>query len=233
MVRIPAGHYVPLYHEHGRSRTVHVSAFTIDVRGVTRAEYLAFVRARPAWQRGAIKPLFAEPAYLHDWPDDLNAGMALDLTRPVTYVSWFAAKAYCAWRGKRLPTMDEWEYVAAASETRRDATRDGTFTRRLVALYTTRTPSSSSVAKTGFRNVYGVADLHRGIWEWVFDFNSIVLSDDSRATAAHDLHLFCASGAISATDPENYAAFLRYGVRAGLTGRTTTATLGFRCAQSI
>ena len=43
---------------------------------------------------------------------------------PSTQVSWFAARAYCASLGKRLPTVDEWEYAAAASERRTDATDD-------------------------------------------------------------------------------------------------------------
>ena len=72
------------------------------------------------------------------------------------------------------------------------------------------------------------------IWEWTLDFNSVVLDDDSRATGsgadARDRHLYCASSAIGATDPSDYAAFLRYAVRAGLGARSTTSSVGFRCA---
>ena len=50
-----------------------------------------------------------------------NAGSALQ--RPVTSVTWSAARAYCAAEGTRLPTTAEWEYVAAADERHRDATR--------------------------------------------------------------------------------------------------------------
>ena len=82
-------------------------------------------------------------------------------------------------------------------------------------------------------NAYGVSDMHTGVWEWVSDFNSLLVSDDSRATSGRDHPLFCAAGVIGATDPNNFPAFLRYGFRSALEGRTTSGGLGFRCAQDI
>src|SRR5438067_9904606 len=94
MVRIPAGDYTPLYATaHGR--TTHVAAFALDVEPATRGQYLAFVRANPVWRRSATSPTLAERSYLADWRGDLDAGDAADLRRPVTGVSWLAAKAYC------------------------------------------------------------------------------------------------------------------------------------------
>jgi formylglycine-generating enzyme required for sulfatase activity len=227
MARIPAGRYVPLF-VNGRP-SVEVGAFRLDRHPVTRAEYLAFVRAQPRWRRDRVTGALAERGYLAGWPGPLSVGSAADARRPVTEVSWFAARAFCSWRGARLPTTDEWEYAALASEGSRNASRDPAFIRRLLGLYRTPRPLPPVVG-SGFRNAYGVSDLHGVVWEWVLDFNSVLVSDDSRATSGRDHPLFCAAGVVGATDPNNFPAFLRYGFRAALQGRNTVASLGFRCA---
>jgi formylglycine-generating enzyme len=228
MTVIPSGSYLALYGRPG-DQPIRVKTFRLDRDAVTRAQYLEFVRANPQWRRSAVKSLFADrEGYLSGWTSDLGAGRAADLSRPVSGVSWFAAKAYCTAQGKRLPTVAEWEYAAAASETMRDASRDATFVQRLVSLYATARSTRS--IDEGFRNVYGVRGLHGLVWEWTSDFNSVLVSDDSRGAGARDHDLYCASAAIGSTDPGNYAAFLRYAIRAGLTGRNTLESLGFRCA---
>lgn len=224
MASIPAGSYRPLFTT--TSARVSVAAFAIDGEPVTHGEFLRFVRANPAWRKSAIKAVFAEHSYLSDWRGDLDAGGASTLEQPVRNVSWFAARAYCEAHGKRLPTTDEWEYVASADEKRRNATSDPAFIQRLIAIYTSH--------RGGFRNVYGVDALHGDAWELTDDFNSVVLPDDSRTTGsgvdARDHDLYCAGSALGATDPSNYPAFLRSAVRAGLSGRSATSHIGFRCA---
>lgn len=234
MARIPAGSYQPLYGATGGAPVV-VGSFWLDREPVTRGEYLEFVTTDPAWRRGAVRLLFAGQGYLSAWPGALDAGSPTDLRRPVTEVSWFAAKAYCRSQGKRLPTVDEWEYAASASETRTSVARDAGFIRRILALYAAR-PNNGVLPPvgSGFRNAYGVRDMHGLAWEWTLDFNDVMVSDDSResgsAAGGKDHTLFCASAAIGASDPSNYPAFMRYAFRAGLTGRSTARTLGFRCA---
>jgi formylglycine-generating enzyme len=229
VVRIPAGSVLPMYGQ--RAQPVPVPAFEIDRHPVTRADFLAFVRAEPRWRRGEVRPVFAGPRYLADWASDLSIGDAGSARHPVTGVSWFAARAFCAWEGKRLPTTDEWEYVARASETSRDASRDPAFMQRLVGLYAGG--GSSGPVGSGFRNAFGVWDLHGVVREWTLDFNTALATDDSRSKGGRNRDLFCAAGVISATDPSNYPAFLRYAFRAGLDGRTTVGNLGFRCARSL
>lgn len=226
MARIPGGAYVPQF-VNGPSR-VRVAPFAIDRMPVTRGEYLAFVRANPAWRRSRVRRVYAGPAYLADWPGELQPG---DARRPATQVSWFAARAYCASRGKRLPTTDEWELVGRAGPAARDATGDPAFRARVLEMTIGRRPGAR-VGST-FRNAYGVWDMHGLVWEWTLDFNSLLVSDDSRATSGRDHPLFCAAGVIGATDPADYPAYLRYGFRATLEGRTVEAGLGFRCAQDL
>ncbi|MBA2670043.1 MAG: formylglycine-generating enzyme family protein [Gemmatimonadetes bacterium] len=122
MARIPAGSILPLYSQ--RAERISIGAFRMDRHPVTRADYLEFVKAVPRWRKGEVRPLFAGPAYLADWSSALSFGSPSTADRPVTGVSWFAAKAYCEWEGKRIPTVEEWEYVASASETSRNASGD-------------------------------------------------------------------------------------------------------------
>ena len=81
-------------------------------------------------------------------------------------------------------------------------------------------------------NDYGVYDLHGLIWEWVEDFNSGLVTGESRADSSLDQAAFCGSGGLNAANFEDYAAFMRFGLRSSLNGSFSLANLGFRCARS-
>jgi formylglycine-generating enzyme len=228
MAVVPAGSYTPLYAmEEGQVR---VASFRMDRYPVTRGEFAAFVAAQPRWRRAAVPPVFAAGRYLGDWRSDLDPGG--DLRAPVTGVSWFAARAYCGWAGKRLPTSDEWEFAARADETRSDASGDPAHSRRILELQNRRKRTPAAVGSI-FRNRHGIHDMHGLVWEWVSDFNTVTAADDSRGGDRTDGALYCAAGADGATDREDYAAFLRYAFRSSLKGNSVSSALGFRCAADL
>lgn len=228
MAAIPAGTHQRLY---GTER-VSIGRFALDREEVTRADYLVFVRANPEWRKNAVTRQRANRGYLADWTKDLDAGTQLQ--RPVTSVSWYAADAYCKAQGKRLPSVDEWEFAAAASEATRNAAGQPAFIKRLLGIYGARAVRSQQPASTGFRNIYGVRGMHDRAWEWTSDFKPEADPHHDHAAMKGHVHtMSCASSAIGAADPNNYPAFMRYAVRAGLERRSTMSTLGFRCAATL
>lgn len=232
MVSISGGVFKPMFRSTADFKEVAVQPFCLDVLPVTNEEYLQFVRANPRWQRSAVKRLFADESYLKNWAGDLELGTNAPPHAPVTFVSWFAAKAYAQWVGKRLPTTAEWEFVAAAGYTNADGATDVPFKRDLLAWYASPAQKPGSVG-AGRANYWGVHDLHGLGWEWVADFNTSMVTGDARGDTGLDRQLFCGSGAVGARDVSDYAAFMRYGFRSSLKADYCVHNLGFRCAKDL
>lgn len=113
---------MPFYSSSGDS--VEVSSFYMDTHPVTNADFLEFVRENETWCRSLVKSVFADEDYLRHWKGELELG-DINPNAPVTHVTWFAARAYAKWRGgKRLHTLDEWEYVASTSASKLLASRN-------------------------------------------------------------------------------------------------------------
>lgn len=226
-VNIAAGSYIPLF---GDKTPVDIATFSMDVYPVTNQQYLAFIKQYPAWQRSAVKSIFADGHYLSYWEQDTVLGAAILPDAPVTNVSWFAAKAYCACQGKQLPTVDQWEYVARADATSFNAADKVSYNNEILAWYEQPPSFNQPVGKTT-KNKYGISDMHGLIWEWTLDFNSVMLTGESRQDASGNNKLFCGSGSAGASDRMNYAAFMRYAFRNSLKANFCINSQGFRCVQ--
>jgi len=150
----------------------------------------------------------------------------------VTHVSWFAAEAYCESEHARLPSWYEWEYVAAADATHADARHDPLWLAAILGWYAR--PAGQSLRPVGGEpNYYGARDMHGLVWEWVDDFNALLVSADSRNQGDPDQLQYCGAGAISLQDRENFAVLMRVALLSSLSGSDSTSSLGFRCARSI
>ncbi len=231
MATIPDSIYRPLFRGEKDAKEVAVAAFQLDVRPATNGEFLDFVRENPKWRRSQVKRLFADERYLSHWAGDLDLGTA-GAEQPVTNVSWFAAKAFAASRGKRLPTTAEWEVAAGAGFTIADGAKDAEFQQAVARWYGTPSPEVLPDAGSGRANVFGVRDLHGLVWEWTSDFNSAMVTGDARGDSGLERQLFCGAGSLGAKDTANYSAFMRYGFRSSLRAGYTVHNLGFRCAKN-
>ena len=232
MAAVPAGTFSPPFRDpepaDSGARRVAVPAFRVDIRAVSTAEFLTFVRTHARYRKSAIPALFADSGYLRTWKDDLQPD-ALTLNAPVTAVSWHAAKAYCAAQGKRLPTTSEWERVAATRPADMDS---ATHLRAILAWYARSSGTDTPRFGSGTRHAFGVRDLHGVVWEWTSDYNAWSAGGVNRRGVKEE-GLFCGGASARAAPDTDYATYMRWAFRSSLKPHYTVAALGFRCAADL
>lgn len=176
------------------AHSVRLDAFRIDRTEVTNAAFVEYlnllgIRVKGPFAGGELTDGMGEDAGLlreqrwgfhNQYPiialNDENARIGHDGTRfvpargfedhPVAETTWAGARAYCAWRGGRLPTEAEWEAAARGSDGRRypwgeelpDATR----------AHVNRNPDATAPAGSlpAGASPFGVLDMAGSVAEW-------------------------------------------------------------------
>lgn len=215
------------------TNTVFINSFEMDKYSVTNVKYLDFAKKNEKWQKSKVKSVFADENYLRSWQNDTILGPKIDKDAPVTNIPWFAAKAYCECQSMRLPSTNEWEFVADISQYKNLNYSDSAFYSLLLNWYGKAGVEKLAKIGSGFENQYGVFDLHGLTFEWVYDFGSTMLSGESRKDGSVDRSIYCASGSQISSNLKDYAAFMRYSIRSSLKGNFTINNLGFRCVKDI
>ncbi len=135
------------------ARAVRLDAFWMDAREVTHAAYGEFVedtgrKAPYHWLGGEMPETLAD--------------------HPVHNVDWGDAKAYCEWRGKRLPTEAEWEKAARGGLDRKKYPWGDKAPDRGVARYST--PEGPGPVGQFPPNGFGLHDMAGNAAEWCQDW---------------------------------------------------------------
>jgi formylglycine-generating enzyme required for sulfatase activity len=172
LIRIPAGEFI-----YGDGQRIALAAFDMDRLEVTLAqfeEFLLIVGERtdfdhpnqPGIKRGHRNPqldrLLASVREHKSFDGVMVSG-----SYPAIFVDWFDAYAYARWKGRRLPSEQEWEKAARGPDGRRypwgfdtGGGRANTFQGDLQRKW------AAAGSYPDDRSVYGVMDMAGNISEW-------------------------------------------------------------------
>jgi formylglycine-generating enzyme required for sulfatase activity len=215
MVLIPAGPFT-MGSDNGALdekpvHTVNLPAFYMDKYEVTNALYKACVEAS-----GCSKP-----------QDTARYNDSKYANHPVVYVDWDQAKAYCEWRGARLPTEAEWEKAARGTDGRTYPWGEGIGCDK--ANYSSCKSDTTLVDsyKNG-KSPYGLYDMAGNVWEWTADWYDMYPGGDPNASNDFGQKYPVIRGG-SWDFNEDY---LRVSYRSGNSPDNAGSYLGLRCARS-
>ena len=156
-----------LFAEESPRHRVSIASFYLDRTEVTNAQFKRFVDQYPEWQKEKIPANYHNGKYLqHRSNTSFPAGQE---NYPVVFVSWFAATAFCASQGKRLPTEAEWEYAARGGLNGKDFPWGDEVPDKTRANYSASGLGAPNAVGSYIANGYGLNDMAGNVWEFLAD----------------------------------------------------------------
>lgn len=209
--------YATAFQEPRKRRTIYLKGFYIDKYEVTNRQYQKFVketnyRLPDHWQHTGTYPE-GEGDY------------------PVAFVTWWDAKTYCKWAGKRLPSEEEWEKAARGTDAREfpwgkefDKTKANTWEAGLKNIHTVGRHEAG-------KSPYGVYDLAGNVMEWTStEYRQYQHPPGEESSNGQSLWLTMAilRGGAWSSDSKDAQTFSRVLSEPGIKSNG----IGFRCAKN-
>ncbi len=216
--------------------TVYLDAYWIDQTEVTNAMYAAFLNALGNRSEGGAIWLDADDSNvlilqsLGEWKSKTGYE-----NHPVVEVTWYGARAYCEWVGRRLPTEAEWEKAARGGLEEMQYPWGDEYPVCIPSMENGAQYYSCSGATvpvgTFALNGYGLYDMAGNTWEWVADwYNSRYYNDsplDNPEGPSSGSTRVVRGGSWS-----NAGSLLRVAYRYWGNPADSYSYIGFRCARS-
>jgi serine/threonine-protein kinase len=171
MVYIPPGQFIMGDKDNIRITSLK-EGFFIDKYPVTNIQFCAFLNERGNQQEGSTEWINLEGSYAKKRCQVRKDGNRFAVEsgfedHPVIYVSWYGARAYAHWAGKRLLAEEEWEKAARGIDGR-VYPWGNEFDSSLRNIRGSGIGKTSQVDKfPEGRSPFGCFDMAGNVWEWI------------------------------------------------------------------